>query len=79
MEKRCREDAQGAKVRRILLLSSPRRRGSSGICGAPVWIPARPCGPSGMTSEEGCAIRDDVSVGGVPSGMTSGEEARREA
>ena len=39
------------------LLSSPRKRGSSGSCGAPVWIPARPCGPSGMTSKLG-AVRE---------------------
>ena len=60
MEKGCREDTQGAKVRRILLLSSPRRRGSSGICGAPVWIPARRCAPSEMTSREGRTGGDDV-------------------
>ena len=37
-----------------LLLSSPgarsASRGSSGTGGAPAWIPARPFGPSGMTS-----------------------------
>ena len=53
------------------LLSSPRRRGSSGTRGAPVWIPARPCGPSGMTSVRGWAVRDDVPARPYgPSGMT---------
>ena len=38
------------------VLSSPgarsASRGSSRTCGAPVWIPARRCAPSGMTSKE---------------------------
>ena len=51
-------------------------------CGAPVWIPARRCAPSGMTSrkkgravrDDGkskeSAVRDDVKQISVPSGMT---------
>ena len=35
------------------LLSSPRKRGSSGPCDAPISIPARRCAPSGMTSKAG--------------------------
>ena len=53
-----------------LLLSPPgarsASRGSSGTGGAPVWIPARPFGPSGMTSKEGSG----------PSGMTSVKKGR---
>ena len=34
------------------------------IGGAPVWIPARPFGPSGMTSKsKGCPVRDDEKYG----------------
>ena len=35
------------------LLSSPRKRGSSGPCDAPISIPARRCAPSGMKSKAG--------------------------
>ena len=52
-----RDDVKRRRGRAIrggfaFLLSSPRRRGSSGTCGIPAWIPARPCAPSGMTREK---------------------------
>ena len=38
-------------------------RGSSGFREAPLWIPTRPCGPSGMTSNEGYTGRGDIADG----------------
>ena len=65
----------------LLLVSSPGARNasrealhqqrswsSSGTCATPVWIPARRCAPSGMTTNEG-ADRDDVKKKGAPTGM----------
>ena len=43
------------------------RMGGAGIGVAPVWIPARPCGPSGMTSNQARLVRDDIKQFSTPS------------
>ena len=57
-------------------LHQQRSWSSSGTCATPVWIPARRCAPSGMTTNEG-ADRDDVKKKGAPTGMMAREGARR--
>ena len=52
-----RDDVKRSAMATAFLLSSPRKRGSSGPGEALTWIPARPCGWSGMANRPGAAQR----------------------